>query len=126
MQIPQNTNECNKVQESESFRAVAANMVVGSLTPDSTPSSVQESMQFVFTTHHTALLFCTLYLFCFIIVASDAGTPKSCMTSLREHNLPPRTPFADITNTVERSVVHTTKVKGKVREKKQSLKTVIA
>ncbi|XP_063945878.1 uncharacterized protein LOC108212277 [Daucus carota subsp. sativus] len=42
LQIPQNTNECNKVQESESFRAVAANMVVGSLTPDSTPSSVQE------------------------------------------------------------------------------------
>ncbi|XP_063939748.1 uncharacterized protein LOC135148453 [Daucus carota subsp. sativus] len=88
LQIPQNTNECSKVQESESFRAVAANIVVGSLTPDSTPSSVQES------------------------------TPKSCMTSLREHNLPPRTPFADITNTVERSVVHTTKVKGKVRERK--------
>ncbi|WOH11356.1 hypothetical protein DCAR_0830838 [Daucus carota subsp. sativus] len=81
-------HDTSKVQESESFRAVAANIVVGSLTPDSTPSSVQES------------------------------TPKSCMTSLREHNLPPRTPFADITNTVERSVVHTTKVKGKVRERK--------
>uniref|UniRef100_A0A161XWU3 Uncharacterized protein n=1 Tax=Daucus carota subsp. sativus TaxID=79200 RepID=A0A161XWU3_DAUCS len=85
----QNNNESSKVQDSEIFMTVASNMVNGFLTPMCTPSSVKETC-----------------------------TTNSCKTSLGEHNRPLRTPFADITNTLDRNVAHTSK--GRVKEKSKA------
>ena len=52
-----------------------------------------------------------------VIDSDDAGTPKSCMTSLRELKRPPRNAFADITNILQSSAVHSTKVRCADKDK---------
>uniref|UniRef100_A0A166AS76 Uncharacterized protein n=1 Tax=Daucus carota subsp. sativus TaxID=79200 RepID=A0A166AS76_DAUCS len=47
-----------------------------------------------------------------------AGTRQSCKSILQEQKRPPRTPFTDITNTLDSCALLTTKVRGKDKAKK--------